>query len=224
MNIFSKIFSALKGGANEMGEAIVDANAIRIFEQELRDARADLAKAKESEVSLVASRKQSEAKLAHITQQISEYENHARKALEQGNENLALETAGRVASLQNEHTRLQADIGGLQASCEKIRQQVSKTEREIQEMENHLAQVKATDSVQKAQESIHSNILAGSSSVTSAKESLERIKAKQAAFDARQAAAEELATQDDLDKQLADAGIKKNGVSAQDVLAKLRSE
>ena len=37
MSIFKKIITAVRGGATEAGEAIVDANSTRIFEQEIRD-------------------------------------------------------------------------------------------------------------------------------------------------------------------------------------------
>lgn len=39
MNVLSKIFTAIRGGAREAGEAIVDANAVRIFEQEIADSK-----------------------------------------------------------------------------------------------------------------------------------------------------------------------------------------
>ena len=38
MGVLRDMMTALRGGANEVGEAIVDANAIRILEQEIRDA------------------------------------------------------------------------------------------------------------------------------------------------------------------------------------------
>ena len=44
MSILKKIATAFRGGAREVGELIVDANGTRIFEQELKDAQAWLAK------------------------------------------------------------------------------------------------------------------------------------------------------------------------------------
>ena len=38
MSILTKIFTLLRGGANEAGQAVVDANALRILDQEIRDA------------------------------------------------------------------------------------------------------------------------------------------------------------------------------------------
>jgi Phage shock protein A (IM30), suppresses sigma54-dependent transcription len=102
MNIFSKLFTALKGGASEMGEAVVDDNAIRILEQELRESKASLDLAKESEIMLLASQKQTEAKIAKLSSQIEEYENNAFVALKQNNEALALEIAHHIATLEAE--------------------------------------------------------------------------------------------------------------------------
>ena len=46
MSIFNKIFTALRGGASEIGETIIDANGIRIFEQEIRDSEKNIHEAK----------------------------------------------------------------------------------------------------------------------------------------------------------------------------------
>ena len=38
MSLLTKIFTAVRGGARELGETIVDQNSVRIFEQEIKDA------------------------------------------------------------------------------------------------------------------------------------------------------------------------------------------
>ena len=38
-SIWKKLVTAIRGGASEVGEAIVDSQAIRILDQELRDAQ-----------------------------------------------------------------------------------------------------------------------------------------------------------------------------------------
>ena len=47
MNIWNKFLTALRGVANETSEAIIDTQAIRIMEQEIRDAKDHLDNAKE---------------------------------------------------------------------------------------------------------------------------------------------------------------------------------
>jgi len=54
MSIFKKIMTAIRGGASEAGEAIIDANATRIFEQEIRDAENHLTKAKRDLTGVMA--------------------------------------------------------------------------------------------------------------------------------------------------------------------------
>ena len=47
MNLWSKMLTALRGGMNEAGEAVVDTQALRILDQEVRDASAELKLSKE---------------------------------------------------------------------------------------------------------------------------------------------------------------------------------
>ncbi|MBF9003631.1 PspA/IM30 family protein [Vibrio nitrifigilis] len=37
MSVFKKLFSAFKGGINDAAESVVDANQLRILEQEIRE-------------------------------------------------------------------------------------------------------------------------------------------------------------------------------------------
>ena len=39
MSILKKIFTAIRAGAREVGEGIVDSNSVRIFEQEIKDGK-----------------------------------------------------------------------------------------------------------------------------------------------------------------------------------------
>ena len=49
MNIWAKMMTALRGGVNEAGEAIVDTQALRILDQEVRDATEELKYSKKVE-------------------------------------------------------------------------------------------------------------------------------------------------------------------------------
>jgi phage shock protein A len=206
MNIFSKIFSALKSGANEMGESLVDANAITIFEQEICDAKAALASAKESEISLLAQKRQAQGQLKLLEVKIQELENNARLAMDNGNEPLALETAGHIVRLQEQKQALNEKLSSLQINCDKMSTQTHKAQVQIKDMENQLSQVKATDTVHKAQESIHASLRSSHSPIVSAKESLARIKEQQAYTEAKIEVSEELENEANLDKRLAAAG------------------
>ncbi|MEO6678657.1 MAG: PspA/IM30 family protein, partial [Pseudomonas sp.] len=63
-SIWSKLFTALRGGASEVGESIVDQQALRILDQEIRDADTALANAKRELVSIMAKHKLSADRVA----------------------------------------------------------------------------------------------------------------------------------------------------------------
>lgn len=54
MGLFTKLFTALRGAGTEVGEAIVDSQAMRIMDQEMRDARGHLDEAKENLAKVMA--------------------------------------------------------------------------------------------------------------------------------------------------------------------------
>ena len=84
--------------------------------------------------------------------------------------------------------------------------------------------VKATESVQKAQVAVSSRHMGANSKMKTATESLSRIQDKQKMRNAELQAAEELASEEsssDLEKRLAEAGIKGGKTSADDELARI---
>ena len=95
MSVWGKLVTALRGGAHEMGEAVVDTQALRILDQEVRDADAELRKSKEALADIMAKRKLAAERVEKIDAKVSEYEQYALKALEAGNEELAKEVAGK---------------------------------------------------------------------------------------------------------------------------------
>ena len=64
MSIFKKIITAVRGGATEAGEAIVDANSTRIFEQEIRDSEKHITIAKRDLTEVMAKQMQAARELA----------------------------------------------------------------------------------------------------------------------------------------------------------------
>lgn len=89
MTVWSKLLSALRGGANEVGEAIVDSQALRILDQEIRDADVELRKSREALASIMARHRLAQERVEKGAAQVAEYEQYAIKALEAGNEELA---------------------------------------------------------------------------------------------------------------------------------------
>lgn len=228
MNIWNKMVTALRGGMNEAGEAIVDNQALRILDQEIRDADEELRNSKEALASIMAKHKLAEVDVKKITDKISEYEQYAIKALEANNEELAIEVAGKIATLEHELIEARANAQGYQESVEQLRKALIQTESHIKRLKQQADTVRATENVQKAQMAVAQRYGGSQAKMHSALDSLERIKKKQAERTATFEAKAELAAQEDQDAQfenkLRSAGIIPNEYNADNVLARLKNK
>jgi len=227
MSIFSKIITAVRGGAREAGEAVVDANATRIFEQEIRDSEKHITIAKRDLTEVIAKQMQAARELAQLQTSAKEHEGYALQALEQGNEALAIEVAEKIGELEaNIADQQQANESYLK-NADRLKELIKKSERQLTDYKRQLSMVKTTDSVQKATSAITDNFSASNSKLLNAKDSLERIKQKQANFDDKLKAAEQLESESDdssLNAKLQEAGIGAQQSSAQSILDRLKNK
>lgn len=227
MNIWSKLLTALRGGAREVGESLVDGQALRILEQEIRDAEQELHASREALAGIMARQKLAEERIAKQQQQVAEYEQYALKALDAENPGLAREVAEKIARLEAEldGERRQAEDFG--ASATRLRDAIAQAESGIKQLKQQMESVKATDSVQKAQRAVAQRHGDAQSRLHSAVESLERIKQKQAERAALMDASAELAAEGNvdvaLDRKLREAGLAGSENNTDQVLARLQA-
>lgn len=228
MNVWSKMLTALRGGANEVGEAVVDGQALRILDQEIRDADVELRKSKEALAEIMAKHKLASDKVTKSAASIAEYEQYALKALDAGNEALAKEVAEKIANLEIEQAGEREQAEGFAASVAQLRKAVTQAEGNIKRLKQQVDTVKATESVQKAQMAVAQRYGGSQAKLQTAVESLERIKQKQAERAAKMEASAELAAtsapDDSLEAKLRAAGIKADNASADSVLARLKDK
>lgn len=227
MGILSKIITAIRGGAREAGEAIVDANAIRIFEQEIKDADDNLNKAKRDLTEVMAKEMQAKRKVNDLQTEISKHEGYVAEALEKSNEGLAMDVANKIAELESELAIQLKAQESFSAHCERLKAMIKKTNNGLTEMKRQLVMVKTTDSVQKASQSISNNYANSGSKMLGAKESLDRIQKRQADLDDRLAAGDSLKDEfegSNLDDKLKAAGIGESTGSAVDILERIKAK
>ncbi|OUR99191.1 phage shock protein A [Gammaproteobacteria bacterium 42_54_T18] len=227
MSILNKILTAFRGGAREVGEAIVDANGTRIFEQEIHDSREHLKKAKHDLTDVMAKQMQTTREVNRLKESVSEHEGYATQALNKGDESLALEIAEKIASLDVDLSQQDSALTTYSGHVERLKELVRKTERQIKDYERQLSMVKTTESVQKATAAITDNFAGSNSKLLGAKESLERIQKKQQDFDDRLKAAEQL--QDEtvdksLEEKMQAAGIGETKDTAASILERLKKK
>jgi len=227
MSIFGKIITAVKGGAREAGEAIVDANGIRIFEQEIHEAKAQIAKAKQNLTKVMAEKMKCDRQITQLTGESAKYEEHAMAALSKGNEALAVEVSEKIAMLEQELTIQTNAKTTFATQIDQLKEMIRKAEEKIRSHERELAMIKTTENVQRATQSISNDYSGGLSKMVNARGSLERIKAKQQARADQMKAQDELndeAGNSSLDAKLKAAGIGETNSAAADVLSKLRAK
>ena len=227
MGVLKDMFTALKGGANEVGEAIVDANAIRILEQEVRDAEAAISSAKQSLTRMKSAEIKLKRELATLAADIADYEQKAFTALNAGEEALATEVAERIAELESERDEKGGEQATLDAEVRKIHTMIKARERTIAKNKRELDKVRTVQELQRATESVSRNFAATGSSGHRVSKALERVKAKQQGFQDRMEAGDWLEGQeagDDLDAKLRAKGIGQSAnAGASDVLARLKA-
>ena len=224
MSIWSKLSALFRGAAHDGAQTIVDANALRILDQEIRDADTAQGKARDELAKMVARRRALETEVAQLTSQVSKYESSARAAMAKGDQALALEVAQRIADLEKDATQKSGQMTELRASEEKMRGIIAQTDTKIEALRREIEMVKVNESVQKAQAAVISRSGSASGVVGSAADSLKRIKERQVVREEQfrlHNEAEERKTGADLDAKLAAAGILPGGGGAEDVLARL---
>jgi phage shock protein A len=227
MSIFRKLITAVRGGATEVGEAIVDTQAIRILEQELRDSKIALNDAKTNLTAIMAEKMGIDRKVKDLTAKIKEHEGYAIQAMDKGDESLALEVANKIAEFEHELNIQQGILDGYESKVTTLKKMIRQTERNIQAMDREISVVKTTEKVQKANDLAAAKFSGSNSSLRSATDSLERIKNRQQKREDQASAALELESEengDELQDRLKNAGIVDSESSGSSVLDRLKKQ
>ena len=227
MSIWAKVATAVRGGVSEAGEAIVDSQALRILDQEIRDADNALLKSKESLTGIIAKRKLAEKKVESMKSSLAEYEGYAIQALDKEDETLATEIAEKIAGIETELLGEEGLAASFANSEAQLRRAVAQTEANLKRLKQQVDTVKATETVQRAQAAVAARHSGANSSMRSAVDSLERLKTQQEERAAQFEAANELAGSTEeisLADKLKAAGIVDGGAKSGDILARPRAK
>ena len=225
--MLSKFMTALRGKANETGQSVVDSQALRILDQEIRDSENHLSRSKTELTRLMGQRQLNSNKADTLESKIAELEKSAEAALDKGEEQLAVEVAERMVALQDDLEAERAIVSEYDASIEKLRGAIRGTDNQLRQLKQQVSVVKATESAQKAQSAVAARHSGQNSAMSSAMESLERIKERQQLNSAQMSAADEMAAEESgssLEARLKAAGIGGQERKAEDVLARLKAK
>lgn len=212
MGILKSLFTLGKSFVAQAEEAIDEAQGVRMLEQHIRDAKAELDKAGKSRVDLLARVKLSHDKLNDLRERKASLETRALAAMSKNVDAALLnEVAEEIARLENAILAEEQVLTNLEASRDAVEKAVT-----------------ATEAMQRAQQAVTTSTVGAASNVSTAAESLKRLQTRQAERQARLDAAaqlEKVADGRDLDEKLAQAGIgATNKSNAQGVLARLQRQ
>ena len=227
MSLLQKILTLFRGTAHEAGQAVVDANALKILDQEIRDAGTELMRSKEALTQVMAQRQLLSGKSQDRQSKKSEYETYIAGALRKGDEALAREVAERLSTVEtdlksDEQTLLQYD-----GSIRSLKTAITETERKLTRVKQQIDTVKATEAVQRAQGAVAARHSGANGKVSTALDSLERIQSRQAERGARMTAAQQLENESgdgDLNARLANAGLMGSSTSVDNILERFRDK
>lgn len=225
MSILKSIFTALKGNVSNVGEAIVDSQAMTILEQEIREATDAIAKAKSGVRNLKAKAIDLDKKSAILEKDITEYTDKAQQALDKGDEGLAHKVAEKISEMVNEKTDIDEQRSTLNEQVEKLYSVIKKREKVIENNRTELEKAKTLDSIQKTRSVVADAMPTNDSAAKRVQTAMDRVKKNQAeaenSMDA-DAWMADLESGADVDAELAKAGIGKKSSNADDILAKLK--
>lgn len=210
MSVIRKMVTLLRGSAREIGESVVDANATRIYEQEIREARQSIEDARTGLTEVMAKEMQSAREMERLKKEIERYEGHALEALDKAQEGLAEEVAARVGALELELEEQSKAHAAYAIHVVKLKDMIKSAEARVRQHEREVAMAKTTESVYRATRSISDTIGSTGSKLLDARESLERIKQRHEDLADRMHAAETLDKElgyRALETKLAEAGI-----------------
>ena len=210
MSVIKKMVTLLRGSAREIGESVVDANATRIYEQEINDAKQSIDEARRGLTEVMAKEMQSAREIERLKKEVERYELLAMEALDKAQEGLAEEVAARVGALELELEEQSKVHATYAIQVVKLKEMIKSAETRVRQHEREISMVKTTESVYRATRSISDTIGSTGSKMLDARQSLDRIKQRHQDLADRMQAAEVLDQEmgdKALETKLAQAGI-----------------
>ena len=223
-----KLFTTLaRGAAAQVEEAVFDANAVRILEQQLRDAAGALEQSRRELACAMAHQASEERAVAMLCERITELEASGRKAIDAGRDDLAEEVAIEIAVTEDERTERSAAAKRGGDEIRRLRQLVEEGRKRLLELRRGLELTRAQEALRRAGANGRRAIATGKGALREAEATLAKIRATHAKEQDISAALEELegaSSGRDLEARLDKAGFGSvQRTKAADVLKRLRA-
>ena len=191
-NLVKKLFTAQRGGAREVLESAVDANAIRIFAQEIYECETCLKQAKQHLSGVMADKLKLDRQLEAQVERVSRVEAKVCIALEAKDEDAAMQLAEEMAQQETLLRSLKQQSDKLETYEKMLLKTLKTTAQKLEHQRAELRMAQATQHAQKAVGSISRHANEHSDKFAQMQESADRIQRKQEDFDDRMLAMDEI--------------------------------
>ncbi|MFD2231132.1 PspA/IM30 family protein [Alkalimarinus sediminis] len=225
MNVMRKIATALRGSVRESAEVVIDANAIRIFEQEIVDAEQGIARSKQQLAYVMAERVQLERANSALRDQILSREQQIAKALVINDEVLASELAEDILEKEQIVNEQLIAVQNLTTRERNLTRKIQLSGQQIKTFRRELGIAKATASAQSASRLAGSHTNSVDTNIIDLTSSLQRIKQQQQRIDDTSdaiAAIENEIGDGALDKKVESAGLGTRKTDIQSILERVK--
>ena len=185
-NLMKKIATAIRGGTRESMQSVVDANSLRIYEQEIHEAEACLARSKKQLAMVVADKIKLGRELDGLRAGIAAKETLASTHLQKGDEAAATQVAHLLVDLEAQLQSVEKSHQRLVAYETKLMKALKDSTRQIARHRSELRVAAATKQTQKMLSRLdEATDFADQSKLGAMRESLARIRERQSDFDDR---------------------------------------
>jgi phage shock protein A len=227
MKIITKLATALRGRVREAAESVVDANSLRIFEQEIHDCELTIHQAKHDLCDVMAQiiKLKQDSKPLRATIELKEVQAVEAFRLQEH------DLVEGLVQLIAHNEQVVEDLGGklkeLQAYEARLKQSLITSVRQVQDYRRELRVAQVTVSADKAIIALTVNTTIGTNQLKNLADSLARIKQQQRDVSIRIEASEQLNAQlsdNGLEQQLKAAGISKTTDLIKETLKRIRDK
>lgn len=223
--MFKQLFTLVRGRSVDRTEAFLDANALPLLRQQIRDAAGCVEKSRKALAMVMAYSDREKVSLTRIEETIADLEARATDALENDQLELATEAAGTIAHLDAERDATQQTISIYKTEIARLRESLTKSQTVLAELKRGQRLAEANDKAQRVQGQMTT---LQSSNLEEASNTLKRLQERQAHSDATIAALGDLSTSSNasaMSDRLAAAGCgPAKQTDADTVLARLKSK
>lgn len=210
MSTFRRLMTLMRGQARRGGEAVLDANALALLDQQLFETEQGLIAARRDLSSLMAERKLQDRRRGELAGRMKQYEGYVSAALEKQDEALAMETAEKVAELEERHNQLSARIEELDGREQEFRRFIADAADNLRELRQQQAVARVSERITNSSRRLGDAGNGLSRRLEESRETLDRIQARQERARLEWEAGRELADETgngSLEQRLERAGI-----------------